>query len=91
VDASKARPLTDADRARFAKYLEANKYVVIDSEIKKLADEIVGPETNPVLAARKLRLGAGERRVLGEGPEEQEGVAGRQHQLLSDLPYGQLH
>jgi transglutaminase-like putative cysteine protease len=54
VDASKARPLTDADRARFAKYLEANKHVVIDSEIKKLADEIVGHETNPVLAARKL-------------------------------------
>jgi len=54
VDASKARPLTDADRARFAKYLEANKHVVIDSEIKKLADEIVGNETNPVLAARKL-------------------------------------
>ena len=54
VDASKARPLTDADRARFAKYLEANKHVVIDSEIKRLADEIVGRETNPVLAARKL-------------------------------------
>jgi len=54
VDASKARPLTDADRARFGKYLEANKHVVIDSEIKKLADEIVGNETNPVLAARKL-------------------------------------
>ena len=54
VDASKARQLTDADRARFAKYLEANKHVVIDSEIKKLADEIVGNETNPVLAARKL-------------------------------------
>jgi transglutaminase-like putative cysteine protease len=54
VDATKARPLTDADRARFAKYLEANKHVVIDSEIRKLADEIVGNETNPVLAARKL-------------------------------------
>ena len=54
VDASKARPLTDADRARFGKYLEANKHVVIDNEIKKLADEIVGNETNPVLAARKL-------------------------------------
>ena len=54
VDATKARPLTDADRARFAKYLEANKHVVIDPEIRKLADEIVGNETNPVLAARKL-------------------------------------
>ena len=54
VDATKARPLTDADRARFAKYLEANKHVVIDPEIRKLADEIVGNEPNPVLAARKL-------------------------------------
>jgi len=54
IDASKARPLTDADRARFAKYLAANTHVVIDDEIKKLADEIVGTETNPVKASRKL-------------------------------------
>jgi transglutaminase-like putative cysteine protease len=54
VDPGKARPLTDADRARFAKYLQANTHVVIDDDIKKLADEIVGDETNPVRAARKL-------------------------------------
>jgi transglutaminase-like putative cysteine protease len=54
VDASKARPLTDADRARLARYLQPNKHVVIDGEIRKLADQIVGTETNPVLAARKL-------------------------------------
>lgn len=54
IDASKARPLTDADRARFAKYLAPNAHVVIDDEIKKLADEIVGGETNPVKASRKL-------------------------------------
>lgn len=54
IDASKARPITDADRQRFARYLRADKHVVIDDEIRKLADEIVGPETNPVLAARKL-------------------------------------
>jgi transglutaminase-like putative cysteine protease len=54
VDPAKARPLTDGDRARFAKYLQANKHVVIDDDIKKLANEIVGDETNPVLAARKL-------------------------------------
>jgi len=54
VDAAKARPLTDAERARMAKYLEPNKHVVIDADIKKLADEIVGSETNPVLAAHKL-------------------------------------
>jgi transglutaminase-like putative cysteine protease len=54
VDASKAQPITETDRARFAKYLQSNKYVVIDDEIRKLADQIVGSETNPVLAARKL-------------------------------------
>jgi len=54
VDPAKARPLTDADRARFAKYLQANKHVVIDDGIKKLANEIVADETNPVLASRKL-------------------------------------
>jgi transglutaminase-like putative cysteine protease len=54
VDPAKTRPLTDGDRARFAKYLQTNKHVVIDDDIKKLANEIVGDETNPVLAARKL-------------------------------------
>jgi transglutaminase-like putative cysteine protease len=54
VDPSKAKPLTDADRAKFASYLAANKHVEIDDEIRKLAHEIVGEETNPVLAARKL-------------------------------------
>ena len=54
VDPSKTRPISDVDRARFAKYLEANRYVVIDDEIRRLADQIVGNETNPVLAARKL-------------------------------------
>jgi transglutaminase-like putative cysteine protease len=54
VDPSKAKPLTEADRAKFAPYLEANKHVVVDDEIRTLAREIVGEETNPVLAARKL-------------------------------------
>ena len=54
VDASKARPIADVDRARFAEYLQGNKYVVIDDEIRRLADQIVGSETNPVLAARKI-------------------------------------
>ncbi len=54
VDPGKARPISDVDRARFAEYLQANKYVVIDDEIRRLADQIVGTETNPVLAARKL-------------------------------------
>ncbi|MGH8069133.1 MAG: transglutaminase-like domain-containing protein [Candidatus Entotheonellia bacterium] len=54
VDPSKAKPLTDADRAKFAPYLAANKHVEIDAEVRKLAHEIVGDEANPVLAARKL-------------------------------------
>lgn len=54
VDPGKARPLSDADRAQFAKYLQPNKYVVIDDDIRRLADQIVGNESNPVLAARKL-------------------------------------
>ena len=54
VDPTKAKPLTDADRAKLAPYLAANKHVEIDDEIRKLAHEIVGDEPNPVLAARKL-------------------------------------
>jgi hypothetical protein len=54
VDASKAKPLTEADRTKFAPYLAANKHVEIDDDMRKLAHEIVGDEANPVLAARKL-------------------------------------
>jgi transglutaminase-like putative cysteine protease len=54
VDPAKVRPLTDADRAKLAPYLVANKHVEIDDEVRKLATEIVGDETNAVLAARKL-------------------------------------
>jgi transglutaminase-like putative cysteine protease len=54
VDPSQTRPLTEADRAKFAPYLAANKHVEIDAEVRTLAHEIVGDEANPVLAARKL-------------------------------------
>jgi transglutaminase-like putative cysteine protease len=54
IDPSRTRPLTDAERSEFSRYLQPNTHVVIDNEIRKLADEIVGNETNPVLAARKL-------------------------------------
>jgi transglutaminase-like putative cysteine protease len=54
VDPSQTRPLTEADRAKFAPYLAANKHVEIDDEVRKLAHEIVGDEANPVLAAHKL-------------------------------------
>jgi hypothetical protein len=54
ADPRQARPLTEADRAQFAAHLMANRHVEIDDEIRQLAREIVGQETNPVLAARKL-------------------------------------
>jgi transglutaminase-like putative cysteine protease len=54
LDPSKAKPLSEADRAKFAPYLAANKHVEINDEIRQLAHEIVGEESNPVLAARKL-------------------------------------
>ena len=54
VDPAKAKPLTDADRSQYAAYLAPNKHVEIDDEIRRVADEIVGDEQNPVLAARKL-------------------------------------
>ena len=54
VDAKKATPISEADRVRFARYLQPNKHVTIDGDIRKMALEITGNEQNPVLAARKL-------------------------------------
>ncbi|MFN0057720.1 MAG: transglutaminase-like domain-containing protein [Planctomycetota bacterium] len=54
VDAGKSQPLSEADRAKYARYLEANTHVVIDDRIRKLAAEIVGDEKNTVRQARKL-------------------------------------
>jgi transglutaminase-like putative cysteine protease len=54
VDPRQAKPLTEADWAKLAPYLAANTHVEIDDDIRKVAHEIVGAETNSVLAARKL-------------------------------------
>lgn len=54
VDAARAKPMSDEDRTQYAKYLAANANVIIDDKIKKLSAEIVGGETNPVKAARKI-------------------------------------
>jgi hypothetical protein len=54
ADPAKAKPLTDAERSQYAAYLASNKHVEIDDEIRRVANDIVGDETNPVLAARKL-------------------------------------
>lgn len=54
ADASNTRPITDEDRAQFGPYLVANTNVPINDEMRVLAAEIVGEETNPVIAARKI-------------------------------------
>ncbi len=54
VDASRSRPLTDAERAQFAAFLHADKNIVIDDRILALAAQIRGSEQNPVRIARKL-------------------------------------
>src|SRR6266403_3760199 len=53
VDCKKAKPISEADRVRLAHYLQPNKHVIIDGDIRKLALQIVGDEQNPVLAALK--------------------------------------
>src|SRR5271163_2861000 len=54
VDPKATRPLTGAERAALARYLQPTTYVVVNDQIKSLATSIVGGETNPVLAARKI-------------------------------------
>lgn len=54
VDPKKARPLNDTERQELNKHLEPNQHIVIDERIRNLAGDIVGAETNPVVAARKI-------------------------------------
>jgi transglutaminase-like putative cysteine protease len=54
VDAARARPVSEADRKQYARYLQPNQNVIINDEVKALAAEITGGEQNPVRAARKL-------------------------------------
>ena len=54
VEANKAKPLPADKREELRQFLGTNQHVIIDDRIRKLATEIVGTETNPVLAARKL-------------------------------------
>ncbi|MFM8978881.1 MAG: transglutaminase-like domain-containing protein, partial [Planctomycetia bacterium] len=54
ADASKATPLTAEHRLAFARELRLDeKHMEVTPEIRKLADELCGSETNPVLQARK--------------------------------------
>jgi transglutaminase-like putative cysteine protease len=55
ADASKAGPITAEHRRAFAKELRLDeKHMEVTPEIKKIADELGGAETNPVLQARKF-------------------------------------
>ena len=54
VDAAKTRPLNDAEKKEHAAELTGNTNIVINDEIKKLAAEIRGTETNPAIVCRKL-------------------------------------
>ena len=54
IDPKATRPLTDAERAALSRYLTPTTYVIINDQIKALAQKITGGETNPVLAARKI-------------------------------------
>lgn len=51
---ARTRPYTEAERAQYAPYLQANANVEINDEIRALASQIVGGEQDPVRAARKI-------------------------------------
>ena len=54
VNAADSRALTDKERAALSAYLQPSTYVVVNDDIRKLAAQITGGESNPVVAARKL-------------------------------------
>ena len=54
VDPGATRPLTDAERAALSRYLQPSTYVIVNDQVKAISSQIVGGETNPILAARKL-------------------------------------
>ena len=55
ADPAKARPLTDADRRTFAAELRRDeKHMEVTPDIQKIADDLAGNETNPVLVAKKF-------------------------------------
>src|SRR5215813_8130184 len=54
ADPAATRALTAQERADLGTYLQPSTYVLVNDEIKALANQIVGGELNPVLAARKI-------------------------------------
>jgi transglutaminase-like putative cysteine protease len=55
ADAAKARPVEESHRRTFAKELRLDEvHMEVTPALQKVADELCGAETNPVLQARKL-------------------------------------
>lgn len=54
LDAARTRPLSDAERSEYARYLGSDRHIVVDDRIRQLAQEIAGDEPNPLHAARRL-------------------------------------
>jgi hypothetical protein len=54
IDPARTRPLTDQERAALFAYLQPSSHMIGTDQIKSLSASIVGGETNPVLAARKI-------------------------------------
>lgn len=54
LDPARSGPLSDADRNLMKDDLASNQHVVVNDEIRKLAEEITGGEKNVVIAARKI-------------------------------------
>ncbi|MFQ5845655.1 MAG: transglutaminase family protein, partial [Planctomycetota bacterium] len=54
LDASRTRPLTDAELESMEEYLRPSRYVLVDDEIRELTARVVGGERNPIRASRKI-------------------------------------
>jgi transglutaminase-like putative cysteine protease len=55
ADPSKARPLSEEDKRAFAFELRRDeKHMEVNPEIQKIANELAGPEKNPVILAKRF-------------------------------------
>ncbi|MEE9392567.1 MAG: transglutaminase-like domain-containing protein [Planctomycetota bacterium] len=54
IDPALTRPHTAAERARFATDLRPSSQIVIDDDVRSMATQAVGMETNPILVSRRL-------------------------------------
>jgi transglutaminase-like putative cysteine protease len=54
VEPAVTRPLTEHERVDLEQFLKPSTHVIINDDIKALANQIVGGEQNPIRAARKI-------------------------------------